>query len=154
MSHLIETSRYFYWKLFFKKLGRNTKIYGEIKVYGPNNITIGDNSSLNSYVYLDAALSPITIGNDVVISPNVMIFTGGLLYKTRTKNHFGKEIIIEDNVWIASGAIILQGVKIGTNSVIGAGSVVTKDIPSNSLAVGVPAKVINRINLKEATNEV
>jgi len=153
-SHLVDSSRYFYWKLFFKKLGKNVKIYGKIEVYGPNNITIGDNSSLNSYVYLDASNSPITIGNDVRISPNVMIFTGGLLYKTRMMNHFGKGIIIEDHVWIASGAIILSGVKIGKNSVIGAGAVVTKDIPSNSVAVGVPAKVIKKINLKEAINEV
>ena len=153
MSHLVDSSRYFYWKLFFKKLGRNAKIYGEIKVYGPNNIIIGNNSSLNLGVYLDAAFSPITIGNDVTISPNVMILTGSLLYETRTRNHFGKGIVIEDNVWIASGAIILQGVKIGKNSVIGAGSVVTKDIPSNSLAVGAPAKVIKKINLKEELNK-
>lgn len=154
MSHLVDPSRYFYWKLFFKKLGKNVKFYGEIKVYGPNNITIGDNSSLNMYVYLDAALSPIIIGNNVTISPNVMLFTGGLLYEARTKKHFGKGIIIEDNVWIASGAIILSDVKIGKNSVIGAGAVITKDVPPNSVAVGVPAKVIKKINLKEAINEV
>ena len=153
ITHLVESSRYFYWKLFFKKLGKNVKIYGEIDVFGSNNLTIGDNSSLNSYVYLDAGFSPITIGNNVTISPRVTLLTGGLLYKTRTNNHFGKEIIIEDNVWIASGAIILPGVKIGKNSVIGAGAVVTKDVPHNSLAVGVPAKVIKEINLKEDLNK-
>ena len=149
LTYLVEPSRYFYWKLFFQKLGRNTKIYGEIKVYGANNLTIGDNCSLNMYVFLDAGFSSITIGNNVTISPKVTLLTGGLLYKTKMRHHFGKEIIIEDNVWIASGAIILSGVKIGKNSVIGAGAVVTKDVPPNSVAVGVPARVIKKINLNE-----
>lgn len=113
--------RYFYWKLFFKKLGRNVKIYGQMEVYGPNNITVGSNSSLNPYVFLDAAFASISIGSNVRISPGVMILTSGLIYTTNAKNHFSQEIIIEDNVWIGSGAIILPGLTIGRNSVIGGG---------------------------------
>jgi maltose O-acetyltransferase len=55
-------------------------------------------------------------------------------------------VTIGDNVWISTGALILPGVTIGSNSVIGAGSVVTKDIPANSLAVGNPCKVIRTLN--------
>lgn len=146
IARLVEPSRYFYWKLFFQKLGQNVKIHGKIDVYSPNHIKIGDNCSLNSYIYLDATSSSITIGNEVRISANAIILTGGLLYGTRKRDRFGKGIIIEDNVWIAAGAIVLPGVKIGKNSVIGAGAVVTKDVPPNSVTVGVPAKVIKKIN--------
>ena len=58
-------------------------------------------------------------------------------------------ITIEDNVWIGGGAVICPGVKIGKNSVIGAGSVVVKDIPSNSIAVGNPCRVINTLEEDE-----
>lgn len=61
----------------------------------------------------------------------------------------GKPIFIGDNVWVGSGAIICPGVSIGNNSVIGAGSVVTKDIPENCIAVGNPCKVIKNIEKKD-----
>ena len=64
-------------------------------------------------------------------------------------NNEYKDVTIGNNVWIGSGAIILGGITIGDNSIIGAGAVVNKDIPEDSIAVGVPAKVIKKIDFKK-----
>ena len=96
---------------------------------------------------LDA--TDVTIGNDVFIGPNCGIYTAGhpIDYITRNEGiEYGKSITIGNNVWIGGNVCILPGVKIGDNVVIGAGSVVNKDIPSNSVAVGNPCKVKKVLN--------
>jgi acetyltransferase-like isoleucine patch superfamily enzyme len=83
-----------------------------------------------------------------MIGPNVSIITSGhpLEPSQRRTTTIGKPIVIEKNVWIAAGAIIIGGVTVGENSVVAAGSVVTKDIPPNTLVGGNPAKVIRPID--------
>ena len=100
----------------------------------------------------------IEIGNNVLIASNVQIYTAthSTNVKERTMqnwdeskaicNTFALPIKIEDNVWIGGGAIILPGVTIGRNSVIGAGSVVTRSIPADCVAVGNPCRVIKHMN--------
>lgn len=104
----------------------------------------------------------ITIGNNVLIASNVQIYTATHPVNISDRlldnwsynnphaffNTYALPVTIEDNVWIGGGVIILPGVTIGKNSVIGAGSVVNKSIPPNSLAVGNPCKVIRKINNK------
>jgi len=111
------------------------------------NIILGKNFYANySCIILD--VNKVTIGNNVKLAPNVQIYTAShpIEQKLRiTKKESGLPIFIGDNVWIGGGAIILPGIKIGKNSVIGAGSVVTKDIPENVIAVGNPCKVIKKI---------
>lgn len=136
--------RYSYWKLFIGEIGTNVRFYGKIKFIKPYNISIGDDCTFNEGVILNAT-TEIFIGNNVSISSGVTILTAGLLYEQYPKKHFFREVIIKNGVWIGSNATILPGVTIGSNSVIGAGAVVTKDIPSNSVAVGVPAKVIKTL---------
>ena len=91
----------------------------------------------------------ITIGDNVFIAPKVNLVTlnHSLDPKLRSAT-IAKPIIIEDGVWIGINATILQGVRIGKNSVIGANSVVTRDVPPNTVVAGNPAKVVKKINSK------
>jgi maltose O-acetyltransferase len=114
--------------------------------YG-SNITIGDNVFFNfNCVILDIA--PITIGSNVLFAPSVHIYAATHplnAAQRRTGLEFGKPVTIGDDVWVGGGVIICPGVSIGDRSVIGAGSVVTKDIPAGVLAAGNPCRVIREI---------
>lgn len=133
----------------FGKIGKNFWIeFPFVCDYG-YNIIAGDNLYINhNCTVLDCAT--VTFGNNVMIAPNVGIFTAGhpLDPKLRHKDllEFAYPITVGNNVWIGANVIILPGVSIGDNSVIGAGSVVTKDIPENSVAIGNPCKVIKKID--------
>ncbi len=87
----------------------------------------------------------ISIGNNVAISHDVTIMDGDghSLFVKETEKRQAAHIVIEDNVWIGSRAMILKGVHIGEGAVIAAGAVVTRDVPAHSLAAGVPARVIS-----------
>src|SRR6266568_6434350 len=113
---------------------------------GGVDISIGRNVFVNqNCTFYD--LGGLDIADDVMIGPNVSIITAGhpLEPSQRRAATIGTPIVIEKNVWIAAGAIIIGGVTVGENSVVAAGSVVTKDIPPNTLAGGNPAKVIRSI---------
>jgi maltose O-acetyltransferase len=114
--------------------------------YG-ENIHIGARTFANyNLVALDVA--PITIGADCQIGPNVQLLTPTHPIEPeprRDKLEGAQPIVIGDNVWLGGGVIVCPGVTIGENSVIGAGAVVTRDIPANVVAVGNPARVIRSI---------
>lgn len=111
------------------------------------NIHIGDGSFTNyNLTILDVC--QVTIGKNVYIAPNVAIYTAGhpLHPVARTSAlEYGRPVTIGDNVWLGGNVVICPGVTIGENTTIGAGSVVTKDIPANVLAAGNPCKVIREI---------
>lgn len=111
------------------------------------NIFIGDNFTGNyNLTILD--IKEVYIGDNVMIGPNTLITTvGHPLSPNGRRKHLAQasEIHIGDDVWIGGNVTILPGVSIGNNVVIGAGAVVTKDIPDNSLAVGVPARVVRAL---------
>ena len=90
------------------------------------------------------------IGNNVVLSSGVMILDAGLdfdeLKKNRKRIHIGSKTIIGDNNWIAAGVIVLPGVVLGDNILVGAGSVVTKSFNGNCVIAGNPAKIIRKID--------
>ena len=111
-------------------------------------IEIGSYSTVNSYAILYGQ-GGLTIGNDVRIAPQVMIMPTNHIFDDphvpiRKQGIRGLGIKIEDDVWLGVGAIVLDGVTIGKGSVIGAGAVVTRDVPPYSVAVGVPAKVVKK----------
>ena len=98
-----------------------------------------------NFTVLDEA--PVTIGDDCFIGPNVSIYTA--CHSTdpverNTRQEWAEPVTIGNNVWIGGSVTILSGVTIGDNVTIGAGSVVAKDIPSNSIAVGNPCRVIRK----------
>lgn len=114
----------------------------------PFSAAVGRYVSIGSGTYANMNLTliddwKITIGKNVLIGPNVTICTTGhpVSPKHRLDGMYSFPVTIEDNVWIGAGVVILPGVTIGENSVIGAGSVVTKDIPSNAVAFGSPCHV-------------
>lgn len=111
------------------------------------NIEIGENFYSNhNLVILDA--NKVKFGNNVFVAPNCGFYTAGhpLDYEARNKGlEYAKPIEVGNNVWIGGNVVVLPGVSIGDNVVIGAGSIVTKDIPSNSVAVGNPCRVIKNI---------
>jgi galactoside O-acetyltransferase len=109
-------------------------------------LTIGRGTSMNDNAMLCAGGGEIHIGDNVLIGPNVVIRSSNHRYGSnkltiKQQGHEEGKIVIEDNVWIGANAVILPNVRIGSGSVIGAGAVVTRDIPQECLAVGVPAKV-------------
>ena len=111
------------------------------------NIEIGENFYANhNLTILDC--NKVKFGDNVFIAPNCSFYTAGHPLDVETRNkglEYAKPIEVGNNVWIGGNVVILPGVKIGDNAVIGAGSVVTKNIPSNVLAVGNPCKVIREI---------
>jgi galactoside O-acetyltransferase len=97
----------------------------------------------------------IFIGEHVMIGPNVTLATTGHPIDPRLREHaaqFSEPIHIGRNVWIGTGVIVLPGVTIGENTVIGAASLVTKDIPANVVAMGSPCRVARLIDRREAEN--
>lgn len=137
------------------------KIIGEIKGgvvitapfycdYGVN-ITIGNNFYTNhNCTILDGA--KVTFGDNVFIAPNCVFSTAGhpIDAEQRAKGlEIALPITVGNNVWIGANVCVLPGVTIGDNTVIGAGSVVNKDIPSNVIAVGNPCKVMRNITEKD-----
>ena len=114
-------------------------VYLGNNVYANFNLTVVD----DTYIY---------IGDNVMFGPNVVLSTGTHPVSPNLRRQglqYNLPIHIEDNVWIGSGVQVLPGVKIGENSVIGSGSIVTKNIPANVVAVGNPCRVVREITEEE-----
>lgn len=129
-----------------KSIGKNFLCVGNLVIGG--NVTIGNNASFNHNVFIVGGSDlGVTIGSNVLIGPNVVIRSSDHIFADskipiREQGHIHGTIIIEDDVWLGANVVVTKNVKIGRGSVIGAGSVVTKNIPEYSIAVGVPAKVV------------
>jgi maltose O-acetyltransferase len=125
-------------------VGEGTEIRPPFYVDYGSHIRIGARCFANfGLVALDVAA--ITIGDDVQIGPNVQLLTPTHPVDPEPRRHkweTAEPIAIGDNVWLGGGAIVLPGVTIGGNTVVGAGSVVTRDLPANVVAVGNPARVV------------
>ena len=129
-------------------IGEGTVIRPPFYIDYGKHISIGARCFANfGLVALDVA--PITIGDDAQIGPNVQLLTP--LHPVdpgprRDKWEAAQPITIGHNVWLGGGAIVLPGVSIGDNTVVGAGAVVPRDLPANVVAVGNPARVVRKID--------
>ena len=129
------------------KAGKNVHIEAPFHCDYGKNITVGDNFFANyNCTILD--VGNVVIGDNVMFAPNVSIYTAGHPIHPDSRNsgyEYGIAITIGDNVWVGGNVVITPGVKIGNNVVIGAGSIVTKDLPDNVIAVGNPCRVLREI---------
>lgn len=150
-SKFAKKIRRFYAKRVVAKMGKNVNIERRA-VFGPA-VEIGDNSGIgiNCEVY-----GPVKIGNNVMMGPEVVIYTSGHKHDrvdipmVEQGNEDVRPVTIGNDVWIGRRAIIMPGVVIGDGCIIGAGAVVTKDVPDYSIVGGVPAKVVKkRTNTQE-----
>ncbi len=138
-------------KKYLGKCGENPVFMAPFQCDLIENLEIGDNFYANhNLVVLNNA--KVYIGNNVLIGPNSCLAAPGHPINVKKRNEgyeFATPIIIEDNVWLGAGVNVMPGVTIGKNSVVGAGSVVTKDIPANVIAVGNPCKVLRKLTDEE-----
>lgn len=130
-------------------VGINTNIHPTVIIRSPKLVFIGDNCFFNHNTILNGGKEKgkLVIGNNVQTGPNVSIYAYNHHFSNKeidimSQGYDDLDVLIEDDVWIGAHSVILPGVKIGKGSVIGAGSIVTKNIPSFSIAVGNPAKVV------------
>lgn len=134
-------------KSILGKSGENVFIEQPFRCDYGKNIEVGENFFANyNCIMLD--VGKIIIGKNVMFAPNVAVYTAGHPINPDSRNsgyEYGIGVTIGDNVWIGGNVVINPGVNIGNNVVIGSGSVVTKDIPDNMIAVGNPCKVIREI---------
>lgn len=132
----------------FGKVGKNLWIEPPFYCDYGYNISVGYNVFMN-YNCCILDVMPVTIGDRVMLAPNVQIYTATHPLNAKERNsgkEFAKPITIGNDVWIGGGAIICPGVTIGNGAVIGAGAIVTKDVPDNVMVGGNPAKVIKTID--------
>ena len=134
-------------KQLFKKTGKAITIEPNFFCDYGFNIEFGENCYINhNCVILDCA--PVTFGENVLIGPNCGFYSAAHPITVEERNSWiesAQPITVGDNVWFGGNVVVLPGVTIGKNSVIGAGSVVTKDIPESVVAVGNPCKVLKVI---------
>ncbi|KAG4096567.1 galactoside O-acetyltransferase [Neocallimastix lanati (nom. inval.)] len=138
----------------FNKIGERVFVEPDFTCEFGKNITIGNDVYINfGCIILDCG--DVTIGNHVLIGPRLGIYSANhcILPEERIAGGIiAKPVNIEDNVWIGGDVKILAGVTIGEGSIIGAGSIVTKDIPPRVIAAGNPCKVIRKITKDDKTD--
>jgi acetyltransferase-like isoleucine patch superfamily enzyme len=135
-----------FYRFHLKRCGKRFRTRTGTLILAPEAIEIGNNVRINNDCWINGG-GGIVMGNDVIIGPKVIIHSANhnfdkLDIPIRLQGHNLKKTVIKDNVWIGAGAIILPGVVINSGAVIAAGAVVSKEIPENAVAGGVPAKVI------------
>lgn len=138
----------------FKNVGENVWIEPDFRCEFGKNITIGDDVYINfGCIILDC--SEVTIGSHTLLGPNIGLYAANHSTDATERINggcYGKPIHIGNNVWLGGDVKVLQGVTIDDNTIIGAGSIVTKDIPDNVIAVGNPCKVIRKITEEDKTD--
>jgi acetyltransferase-like isoleucine patch superfamily enzyme len=127
------------------KIDESTTIFAPFYTNFGRYISIGKNVFINhACSFLD--MGGITIGDNVLIGPKVnFVSENHPIDPTQRKSLIGKPIVIKNNAWIGASATILPGITVGENSIVAAGSIVTKDVPDNTIVAGNPAKYLKSI---------
>ena len=139
--------------LLLRLLGYNisysARIYSSVKIFGNIKVEIGENTFIGNETIITGGLAAIQIGNNCDISDRVSIFCGtheiDYTGDRSAGKGIGKDIVIEDGVWIGYGALVLPGVRIGKKSVVAAGTVVHKNVPPYTIVGGNPMKILKHM---------
>lgn len=146
--------RTFFYAMTLGGMGKKCGICSHVSFGNAKNIFLGDHVIINEYTVLQACKDArITVGNNVHLSYGAYVLTGGLSRQSddRIHEHVSQDIVISEEAWIGARAIILPGVTIGFGAVVGAGSVVTKNVEPHTLVAGVPAKLIRNLKCQNDT---
>lgn len=138
--------RYVLLKTLCKECGDNVVVTEGVYIHNPRNLSLGNNVSIHSMSYIEA-IGNVYIGNDVAIAHGVTIMSTSHMYDDKEipikdQNYIVEPVVIKDNVWIGAKATVLCGITIDEGSIVGANSVVTKNVEKNTIVAGAPAKVI------------
>ncbi|PIQ72996.1 acetyltransferase [Candidatus Roizmanbacteria bacterium CG11_big_fil_rev_8_21_14_0_20_35_14] len=139
--------RRFFYRLAGIKIGKGSVIHTKARFYDPRNIILDEDTIVGEGVVLDGR-EKLVIGSHVDIASEVMIYNSQHDIEDENFSAVDKPVVIEDYVFVGPRSIILPGVKIGKGAVVGAGAVVTKDVPPFAIVGGVPAKIIGERKLK------
>ncbi|PJC33108.1 acyltransferase [Candidatus Roizmanbacteria bacterium CG_4_9_14_0_2_um_filter_36_12] len=139
--------RRFFYRLAGIKIGKGSVIHTKARFYDPRNIILDEDTIVGEGVVLDGR-EKLVIGSHVDIASEVMIYNSQHDIEDENFSAVDKPVVIEDYVFVGPRSIILPGVKIGKGVVVGAGAVVTKDVPPFAIVGGVPAKIIGERKLK------
>lgn len=133
------------WKARLGGYGAGTEIYPWVVIHNPENVRIGTGCSIAEFVHIWGG-GGVTIGDYTLIASHVVITSlTHDKHATRYRDSLLRApVVIENNVWIGAGAIILPGVLIGRGAIVGAGAVVTRDVPPGAVVFGVPARELGR----------
>lgn len=137
--------------------GENIVIGPNFKVTHPNLVFLGSNIYIGPNAFL-STVGGLSVGSGTVIGPNLVIYTANHNYKEAKSLPYdeiviSKKVEIEDNVWIGGNVILIPGIKIGEGAVVGAGSVVTRDVEPMSVVGGNPIRLLSKRN-KENYNKL
>lgn len=146
-EYLIESQAYYFTQQL-KSCGNNCNFYYPFRVEEPSQLEVGSGVSIGTYVHMWCQAG-VSIGNHVFIGSHAAITSVTHDYNRATLPNIGKPIVIEDGVWIGTHAIIMPGVTVGKGAVVGANSVVTRDVEPYSIVIGSPARHYKYRNIEE-----
>ena len=152
----VKRLRGWYYSGLLARAGSNLRVAEHVLINSPCNVSVGDNCYVGTGVQLYPWNAPITIGSNVLVAAGVRMITrkhgfASLSHPMAKQGYTNAPIVVEDDVWIGFGAVILPGVTIGRGSIVGSNAVVTRDVEPYTIVGGVPARVIRpRTHIQEA----
>ena len=151
LAVIFENAQRLYLIRRFKSRGQNVSVHMPVCISGAENITVGDNASLGAFVQMWGE-GGIQIGNRVMIGSHTAItsLTHDYRAECMQKTLLRRRVVIGDDVWIGAHCVVMPGITVGKGAVVGAGSIVTKDVEPYSIVVGDPARLLKYRELPSA----
>jgi maltose O-acetyltransferase len=138
------------------RAGRNVRVLSHVFVYHPRKLVVGHNVGISPMCQINAG-GGIKVGDNVLIGPGCMIWSQNHRFSAIEipiceQEYEFDEVVMEDDVWMGAGAIVLPGVRLGKGTVVAAGAVVTRSTEPYTIVAGVPAKCVGRRSLSPSNN--